>query len=52
MPKHTDFHLIFEIYGLRLFHIGLKDIGLTMFLQDICLKIFIGLWAYGLRFFS
>jgi hypothetical protein len=39
-----------KFYDLGLFHTASKDIGLTM--QDICLRMFIGLSAYGLRFFA
>jgi len=35
MPKHIDIYLIFEIYGLRLFHISPEDIGLTMFARHL-----------------
>jgi hypothetical protein len=34
-PKHIDFTSFLKFYGLGLFYIGPKDIGLTMFARHL-----------------
>jgi len=34
-PKHFHFNSFLKLYGLMLFHIGPKDIGLTVFAKHL-----------------
>jgi hypothetical protein len=42
-PKHIDFTSFLKFYGLGLFHIGPKDVGLTMFAKTFVKRMFIRL---------
>jgi hypothetical protein len=50
-PKYIDFISFQKFYALGYFILVPRTLGLLC-LEDICLRMFIGLWAYGLRFFA